>query len=253
MCSIEVSYMINQHIYISMDELLDTRFTILTMLYPEVMQLISKDNSLYFSRETDNFEKIFGGNVKNIHYEKAYSERQRGIDAESVITNIFEDLTRVIQSLLLNKAIKEEVKDIVITINTYPYGNYSAEEKKTLGSIIRTITDENISVNFICKKPALKWIDDEFDLVYIYDFNDLISSDIDTFVDIMNTKELDRRTTYKTPALFLKDANVCDTLLKNNNIDRESIRHSMGAFLYQFAIVEQLDIEFFSCVRPKNL
>lgn len=153
-------------IYIDLDTLLDTRFTILTYIDLNLAHSVLTDDS-YYSRTYDEF-----GYVNNAVFKRCYNGRNKEILSNSLPTDIYKLLSSE-ASLLINKRLDVELIDTIeLDVNTYPYRLNEQEKKDLVRSIVQYTLIGSLSVDFIYKNPmeiTLSNVYSKYDSVFMYD------------------------------------------------------------------------------------
>jgi len=106
---------IKNSIYIDLDSLLDTRFSLLTEMSPKIAGEVLL-NKQYFNRLRDSFPPI-----PEIVFKTFYKYRDNSLLKTAIRTHITDVLFSEVCYVELNPQIKEGVKVANIVINTYPY------------------------------------------------------------------------------------------------------------------------------------
>lgn len=114
-----------------LDELLDTRLGTVGLLSPEAARkLLSTD--AYHTRETDEFE-----GVNAVEYKIAYAERTVRNLRNSVMTPVVFHLRQVVKQLLWQAVSGPDHDAVRLTVNVYPYSDFSDEEKSELSRVLK--------------------------------------------------------------------------------------------------------------------
>lgn len=104
---------------LDLDALFDTRFGTLLKMNKEAALLAVRNG--YQIRDWDNMEALTEGKIKNAHFDKIYSNRNRETLQKSIISGIPHVLVRYIKQLQDRFLRQVNVSSISITINIAPY------------------------------------------------------------------------------------------------------------------------------------
>lgn len=153
-------------VYIDLDCLLDTRFTTLFDINPDLAIEELKD-AKYFRRKDDIFEDF-------PEFQKRYSKRDNDVLRRSVMTNIMDLLGELLHTFAGATLMHPIVNDVRVIVNSFPY-KLTEEEEHLIGEKIRNYTEQdNLKVEWINHNPSLlsiAWMDSYLNHIFCYDFD----------------------------------------------------------------------------------
>lgn len=158
---------INKGIYLDLDTLLDTRFSLLTKINKDFINLyFNVDKTYYDERIIDEFSYI---NYKL--FNKIYKYRNNSLLKHSYITNIINILVAELD-LLVGKKIDSGLNPKTkITLNLYPYKLNYEEIKNIKINLNKYIHSKYIIIETIYMKPeelTLNYVDNSFNVMFMY-------------------------------------------------------------------------------------
>ena len=121
---------VNQIQLVELNAILDFRLSALAIIDRAATEelLISRK---YWGRESDNFELLTNGKIKNADFERVHSTDSAELLSGALLTNLMEELSKQAKGLRRTKLHPEPTGDIVYHINTSPY-EFNSKSRKTL-------------------------------------------------------------------------------------------------------------------------
>ena len=210
---------IDKGIYLDLDSLLDTRFSLLTNINKNFIDL-------YFKQDTTYYDERLMNEFSYINYKlfnRLYSRRNKAVLKHAYITNIVNILVAELD-LLIGKKLDSGVNPRTkITLNIYPYKITDEEAIKIKNNLYKYIQSEFADIELINIKPSdltLNYVDLNYNVMFMYSgiewldyqltYNKTSASDTKLYVPMLLFKPL----VFKTAKDLEKTINNRDSLLK---------------------------------------
>lgn len=226
-------------VYVGVDELIDVRYNILSQIAPNIASMVLGD--WYHTRTIDKFGRP-GTELTDERYEEAYRNRTVAALKGAMMTQLPLYMVNLISKYTLTQGKPLLASSIKVTVNIYPY-DIEDEYQATLGQAIRFYTNDLADVELVSiptDQLTVKMIQDMFDVVFMYDFNNWLMMHKDEFE---RTQAVE--TVLITPRLMLAQAD-------REIIDRakaEGTGYEATSILLQaFITVKFVDVRLFSIV-----
>lgn len=184
-------------VIVGIDCLLDTRLGTILGMSKEAYDTLLDTN--YFNRNTDDFEQATGGLITNDDFTKAYASRDVETLQISQTTNMPLHLAEIACNIKTDPDIMEFNRETRLQVNVYPY-EFTPEEQMVLLDILRNLLpnwDEITSVSIPLEQLTPDYLRDEWDYVYIYNFNEWLK----LYGPILETKRIPL-VTFVTPRVL---------------------------------------------------
>lgn len=160
--------------YFSLDEILDTRLAVLDIINPDATLELLQNG--YFERESDNWELLTNGKIKNDEFKAIYSKRNKDVLKRSKLSGFGFYLKDFIIDVEKMFGTDPTINLPKIYLNIFPYTDLTEEEIDAVKFATEiacccTLTE----VEICCYKPEditpLK-IKNDFDFSFMYHFED---------------------------------------------------------------------------------
>lgn len=194
----------NTTFFVHVDCLLDTRLALLNIMDPEVTFEILSDKS-YFNRETDDWEKLTKGRIKNKDFKERYDARTKELLKNSKLSAFIAYLKDFIIDAEEIFTVDSTAGIPKIMLNMYPYNDLTEIEIIAFKEAIEiscscTMTEVEVCYyNPYQLTPAKIKNDCEF--FYIYNFEEWKNLHLES----IGRKEM-MGVYVTTPRLFIKEA-----------------------------------------------
>jgi len=224
---------INKGIYLDLDTLLDTRFSLLTKINKDFINLyFNLDKTYYDERLMDEFSYI---NYKL--FNKIYKSRNRTLLKHSYITNIVNILVAELD-LLIGKKIDSGINPKTkITLNVYPYKIDNEESDKIKNNFSKYIQSEFVTIETIYMPPTeltLSYVDNNFNIMFMYSGIEWL----DYQLSYKKTSASD--TKLYVPLLLFKP------IIFKSSKDLEKTINNRDSLLKMFIDITTIDIKYFN-------
>ena len=236
--------MTRQCILVDLDAIQDTRLGTLARIDPTLPRLMGQR---YWDRLSDDFETLTQGKVTNRSFQEAYKSRNTETLKQSIASGTVHYLglcTRTLQSMGTGP---EQIDDICVTVNLYPY-TLSEGEQESLIEALRTFLALSTKIDVInksVKELTPQYLNQNFDAYILYDFNEW---------DSHNRTNLIRNPmpefTLMAPALFLpgKEPTLEEVTDEDGHVYDPFKVVQMA--LYEWVILEHFPPAMFSMLHP---
>lgn len=162
-----------KRIYVSLDELLDTRLGFIGMVKPELLDdYLEPGNPKYFKRMHDSVLWNDLG-ITEVDWYRIREKRTVDLLRASVITHIPKVIMRIIKYYHQSQDKQLGGWDITLNINTYPY-QLTPEELTEIREILEETIPLVSRINFFeasLKGLTPNYLKNNFDYVLLYDFH----------------------------------------------------------------------------------
>lgn len=160
-------------IYVSLDELLDTRLGFISIHNPPMLEQIMLEPNEYLKRTHDEIiYKASGFKTKELFY-KSWEKRDTEVLKNSVISHIPAIINEVIIEYRSSGEEALATSSTEVHVNLYPY-RLDEDEKKEMQIILENAffaTDKVVLINIDTDKLTPKWVKKNYDYIFMYDFN----------------------------------------------------------------------------------
>lgn len=183
------------NILTSLDELKDTRLSVLGSMNKEALAFILKDPEPYLNRYKDDWDTLTEGLIDIDDFNDRYQERNFAHLCAAPPTNFYFDLANILRNAvsdIFDDKVVEEAVELVV--NLYPY-KCNRSEIITLRNVLQmeyAFTNEFFNIRFIYKRPeeiTINFIKSEVDSYYLYSINDWLTSQKITNIETVNLPE----------------------------------------------------------------
>jgi len=214
-----------KRILVELDCLLDTRLAVLNALSKVATTRITEDGS-YWSRESDNFEELTQGVIRNAEFITAYAKRNKETLKRSrptLITKLLHTISREVEAQKLSAP---DVDSLKIDVNVYPY-KLTADELRVLSTAVMCyggLETEVTSVSVSLAELTPLAIKKQWDGVILYDFDKWFTCN----AELLNSTPIPRHLMF-APALYIKPVEKSEDV---------QITSSQGMTINPFTAVE---------------
>lgn len=236
--------MTKQCILVDLDAIQDTRMGTIALLNKEAMRAMGEG---YWKRPSDNFQDLTRGMVLNEDYIKQYKARNKDTLKQSIATGVVHYLgfcTRTLQGL---KTGPDEVDEIVVTINAYPYV-FEEGERRSFIEALQTFLALSTKVEMVSipvQELTPHYLNSHYDAYVTYDFNtwdsyhrtNLIRNPMPEFTII-------------APALFLAGKEPTEDECRDEDGTLYDPFKIVQMALYEWVIIEHFPAAMFSMLHP---
>lgn len=236
--------MTKQRILVDLDALQDTRLGTLARIDPQAIRAMGDD---YWTRDSDNFEKLTGGKITNAQFQTLYKARDVETLKHSIATGTVHYLglcTRTLQSMSTGP---EQIEEITVTVNLHPYALTEGEQQSLLEGL-QTFLALSTKVEAIFKAtPDLspEYLDQYYDAYILYDFNEW-----DSYHRTSLIRHPIREFTLMAPALFLTGKEPTPEELCDEDGRFYDPFKIVQMALYEWVILEHFPSGMFSMLHP---
>ena len=171
-----------QRILVELDCLLDTRLGVVSQLNEDAaVKLLELD---YWSRKSDDFEKMTGGMITNNDFKEAYKKRDIETLKRSRSTALPYALATMTTGLDAMAANTPLIERPTLTINTHPY-KLDDDEREAIAAAVTTFVGVDVKLDFasipleLLSPSVLK---NSWEAVILYEFDRWLNTHYNTLL-----------------------------------------------------------------------
>lgn len=162
-----------QRALIDINLLLDTRLAVLARLDPSAANTIGR-SEWYRNRDTDNFEAVSEGVIKNDDFKAMYNKFEIETLVNGLMTDFIYILRKEVEEIIPTMEIKGIDHVITFDVNVYPY-ELLPEEKEVIRRSIARYVSTPAKINVVSTAYHLltpKLLDNNYDMMALYNYED---------------------------------------------------------------------------------
>lgn len=229
-----------EHIYVTLDVLLDTRMGTLARMGKELAANVLEQG--YHTRQDDNFP---GVDIQQ--YKQMYAERDVTTLAHSTVTDGIK-LVKHLVGVLTEQAIKRPYHDgVKIVVNIYPY-KLTGEEKEQIGRAIAAWINGLAPVELVEIQPkdlTPKHCKSSYAMMIVYDYEEWMNLHAEAFEQTRLPE-----VTMFVPAIYFSKTPTAEEL---DQIRKEAAHPMRAIEMLASPLIELtlIDVKFFSVLSMK--